>query len=251
MLAVPLVLAWNVSPAGRAPCSLMTGVGLPEAMITKLLTVPASKVAVVGLVTAGAWVTLTMRCWVTVRPFLAVMVSEKSPGWVGVPAIVAVPLPLAWKVSPTGRAPCSLTVGVGVPVAVTAKLLAVPVAKVAVALLVTTGVMTALRWAGFVFELGSAATRCAAAGFVVDEVGAAVVRGEEVVGADAFGRAVVGGAVVGRAVLGAADVVGTGLAGAAVVGGAGFGANVVDGAGLDGATGATFGRAVVGGVVVG
>ena len=49
----------------------------------------------------------------------------------GVPAKVAVPLPLLVKVTPLGRGPDSDTVGVGIPVVVTVKLPTVPVVKAA------------------------------------------------------------------------------------------------------------------------
>ena len=49
----------------------------------------------------------------------------------GVPHRVPVPLPLAVNVMPVGRVPARLTVGVGVPVAVTVKLNALPAVAVA------------------------------------------------------------------------------------------------------------------------
>lgn len=57
----------------------------------------------------------------------------------GVPEIVAVPLPLSLKVTPLGRVPVSVRLGVGEPVVVTVKLPALPVVKVVLAALVMAG----------------------------------------------------------------------------------------------------------------
>ncbi len=68
-----------------------------------------------------------MKIWVIVPvPLVAVMVREGSPVAVGVPAMVAVPLPLSTKVTPVGRVPVHPSAGAGYPVVVTAKLKAVP-----------------------------------------------------------------------------------------------------------------------------
>jgi hypothetical protein len=57
----------------------------------------------------------------------------------GVPLSVAVPFPLLTNVTPLGSAPLSLTDGVGVPVAVTVKLPAVPTVNVVLLALVIAG----------------------------------------------------------------------------------------------------------------
>ena len=57
----------------------------------------------------------------------------------GVPLRLAVPLPLSVKVTPPGRAPLSLSAGVGKPLVVTVKLPAVPTVKVVVLALVIVG----------------------------------------------------------------------------------------------------------------
>ncbi len=57
----------------------------------------------------------------------------------GVPARVAVPLPLSVKVTPLGSAPDLVTVGGGTPLVVTVKLLALPTVKVALFGLVMVG----------------------------------------------------------------------------------------------------------------
>ena len=56
-----------------------------------------------------------------------------------VPLSVAVPLPLSANVTPLGRAPVSVTAGVGKPVAVTVKLPAAPTVKVVLVALVMAG----------------------------------------------------------------------------------------------------------------
>ena len=57
----------------------------------------------------------------------------------GVPAIVAVPLPLSLKVTGLGNDPDSVRVGVGEPVVVTVKLPAVPTLNVVLLALVIVG----------------------------------------------------------------------------------------------------------------
>ena len=57
----------------------------------------------------------------------------------GVPLSVAVPFALVTNVTPLGSAPLSLTDGVGVPVAVTVKLPAVPTVNVVLLALVIAG----------------------------------------------------------------------------------------------------------------
>jgi hypothetical protein len=74
-------------------------------------------------------------------PLLAVMVSGYVPAVpeAGVPAKVAVPLPLFVNVTPLGNVPLSVRVGVGVPVAVTVKEPAPPTVKVVLLALVMAG----------------------------------------------------------------------------------------------------------------
>jgi hypothetical protein len=72
-------------------------------------------------------------------PLLAVMVIPKTPANVAVPVMVAVPLPLSVKVTPEGRAPDSLSAGVGEPVVVTVKAPGVPLVKLVELALVMAG----------------------------------------------------------------------------------------------------------------
>ena len=70
---------------------------------------------------------------------LAVNVIGKVPAADAVPLRVAVPLPLSWNAMPLGSEPDSVSVGVGVPVAVTVKLPAVPAVNVVPLALVMEG----------------------------------------------------------------------------------------------------------------
>ena len=71
---------------------------------------------------------------------LAVIVRTYVPPVpVGVPLRVAVPFPMSVKVTPLGRVPDSLSAGVGDPVVVTVKLLAVPTVNVVLFALVIAG----------------------------------------------------------------------------------------------------------------
>src|ERR1700683_4934346 len=73
-------------------------------------------------------------------PLAAVMVMANDPAAAGVPASVAVPLPLSVKVTPLGRvAPVSDRVGSGKPVVVTVREPAVPALNVVLLALVMAG----------------------------------------------------------------------------------------------------------------
>jgi hypothetical protein len=74
-------------------------------------------------------------------PLLAVKVSGYVPlvPEAGVPLSVPVPFPLSLNVTPLGSAPVSLSEGVGVPVAVTVKLPAMPTVNVVLFALVIAG----------------------------------------------------------------------------------------------------------------
>ena len=106
----------------------------------KLKAVPTLAVYEPALVTAGIWSMVSVNPWVTV-PAALVAVTERSntPARAGVPARVAVPLPLSTNVTPVGRAPVSSRAGSGVPVAVTGKENAVPKATVSDPALVIAG----------------------------------------------------------------------------------------------------------------
>ena len=61
------------------------------------------------------------------------------------PLSVAVPLPLSTNDTPLGRAPLSVSAGVGKPVVVTVKLPAVPTVKVVLLALVMAGAWVTVR----------------------------------------------------------------------------------------------------------
>ena len=67
------------------------------------------------------------------------IVIGKLPAILVDPAIVAVPLPLSVKLTPAGKLPTSLSVGVGVPDVITVKEPGVPAVNVVVAALVIDG----------------------------------------------------------------------------------------------------------------
>lgn len=101
------------------------------------------KLVLLALVMVGAVpaaVTVSVKDWVTLpAELVAVMVMEKVPLVVGVPARVAVPYPESVKMTPVGRVPVSLRLGVGVPVVVTVKLPAAFWVKVVLLPLVMAG----------------------------------------------------------------------------------------------------------------
>src|SRR5215469_684711 len=97
---------------------------------------------------AAAWPTVMTRLWVAfgLTPLEARMVSVNEPPPVGVPAMVAVPLLLAVKLSPAGSVPAvRVSAGTGEPVAVMVKLKAVPTVAVALAALVMAGAWFTVR----------------------------------------------------------------------------------------------------------
>jgi hypothetical protein len=140
---VPFLLSLNVTPLGSAPVSLSEGVGLPVVVTVKLPAVPTVNVVPFALVIAGAWFTFSVKLWLAAvpTPLLAVKVSgyvPPAPDAV-VPLRVPVPFPLSLNVTPLGSAPVSLSEGVGLPVAVTVKLPAVPTVNVVLLALVIAG----------------------------------------------------------------------------------------------------------------
>src|SRR5712691_6588459 len=114
---------------------------------------PPVAVAVAGVpkVTLLGAVTVTVACVPAltvntklcdafgVMPFAAVSESGNVPALPGVPASVAVPLPLSVKLTPPGKVPVLLRTGVGVPVANTVKEPGAPTLNVAVLALVIAG----------------------------------------------------------------------------------------------------------------
>src|SRR6185437_10742785 len=97
---------------------------------------------------AGTFVATTLRrndCVAAgATPFVAVIVSVKSPNVVGMPASVPVPSPLSVKVTPDGR-PATAIAGTGAPVAVTANVFVFCSRNTALATLVMTGAVVPTR----------------------------------------------------------------------------------------------------------
>src|SRR5262245_34939936 len=113
----------------------MAGAGNPVVVTVKVPKVPMAKVAAAGLVMAGAPVTVSVKLWTAgaPAPLDAVKTSGKTPPALpsGVPARVAVPLPLSVKLTPAGSAPPRAMDGLGNPVVATVKEAASPGTKVA------------------------------------------------------------------------------------------------------------------------
>src|SRR5437899_1881137 len=101
----------------------------------------------------GASALVSVKVWFTAPlALVAVIVTGKLPpvpDW-AVPAIVAVPLPWSVKVIPAGRAPDSVSAGVGAPVVVTVKLNGAPTIEVADEALVMIGATFSVRTRGAV-----------------------------------------------------------------------------------------------------
>jgi len=106
----------NFTPAGRAPDSPIVGTGNPMALRVNEPSTPFVKVALAGEVMTGAESTVSVKDWATgvPIPFDTVIVTGKTPFWVGVPQST----PVEVRVTPVGRVPVLLNVGTGVPVAV-------------------------------------------------------------------------------------------------------------------------------------
>ena len=101
-----MAVVTNVTPVGRVPVSVSVGVGIPVVVTVKLPAVPTVKVVLVALVIAGAWLTVRVKLWVAEKPLAAVkvrVIDAAGARLPGVPASVAVPLPLSTNVTPAGQ----------------------------------------------------------------------------------------------------------------------------------------------------
>src|SRR5258707_11892208 len=125
---VPLPLLRNVTPAGKAPLSVMLGVGNPVAVTLNVPAAPTWNEAAFALVIAGACLTVTVQLCVAfeITPFCSFYVMTNVPVAVGVPLSVPVPLPLLRNVTPAGKAPLSVMLGVGDPLVFTVNVPAAP-----------------------------------------------------------------------------------------------------------------------------
>lgn len=124
-VAVPLPLSAKLTPSGSVPDSVTTGMTAPDVVTVKLNGTPTVAVALAALVNVGTWFVVSVKSWeALVTSLLAVMVIGQlalASGAVGVPASVAVPLPLSVKVTPVGRVPDSRRDGLGKPLVLTTK----------------------------------------------------------------------------------------------------------------------------------
>src|SRR4051794_27017512 len=118
--------------------------GKPVVVTLNVPATPTLKVVLLALVMAGGWLTMRVKFCVAfgATPLLPVVTIGELPPVpaFGVPAMVAVPLPLSVKVTLAGSAPVfnspTLT---GKPVVVTVNVPAAPVWKVVVFVLVMAG----------------------------------------------------------------------------------------------------------------
>jgi hypothetical protein len=140
MVAVPLPLFTNDSPAGKVPDWDMPGVGYPAVDIGNVNVVPVTMSADGGLMMAGAWSTVTVMVWVVLPAVLtAISPTEYDPPVVGVPEMVPVPSRLSVNDNPAGSWLVVLMAAVGDPVVVTETESAVPAVSVVSAALVNSG----------------------------------------------------------------------------------------------------------------
>ena len=115
---VPLstpVDALNVTPVGNTPDSLRVAVGNPLAVRVKLPALPTVNVALLALVIAGAWLTVSVKLWLAgwPTPFAAVKVTAYVPPEPAAGVPLSTPVE-ALKVTPVGNAPDSLSVEAGI-----------------------------------------------------------------------------------------------------------------------------------------
>jgi hypothetical protein len=122
---------------GKVPETIENvGAGDPVALNWNDAGCSTTNVVLAGDVNAGAWTldnTWRLRVWLAVPPpFDAWIVSANVPDVVGIPEIVAVPLPLSLKAVPAGRVPVSLSDAAGASLVETVKDPAAPRTKGAV-----------------------------------------------------------------------------------------------------------------------
>src|ERR1700722_10250886 len=108
-VAVPLPLSTKVTPEGSAPVSESEGFGNPVEVTENEPAVPLENVVLDPEAMDGAWFTVKVKdCEASgTTPLVAYreMGSRPPVPAAGVPASVAVPLPLSVKVTPEGRTP--------------------------------------------------------------------------------------------------------------------------------------------------
>ncbi len=144
-MAVPSPWSVKPTPTGSAPVTdNVVGDGYPAVVVTvNAPAEPTANTAPSALVITGFLTTVRVNAWTAfgLTPLAAVRLSENDPPAPaeGVPAMVAVPLPLSVKLTPAGREPVLVIAGVGAPVVVTVNEPAEPTANVAELALVNAG----------------------------------------------------------------------------------------------------------------
>ncbi len=141
---VPFPLSTNVTPDGSAPVRVMAATGNPVVVTANVPATPTVNVVALALVTAGAWLTVSVKaCVLSGRTlFEAVNVIAYVPPVpaAGGPLSVPVPLPLSTNVTPAGNAvPPIAIAGAGKPDVVTVNDPAVPTMNVVAFALVIAG----------------------------------------------------------------------------------------------------------------
>jgi hypothetical protein len=133
-------------PLVTAPTLLFTLPVPPVKTAVRLVEVPVVIVgaAAVKLVMTGGATTFKVKvcCALGLTPLFAVMVIGELPVDEAIPAIVAVPFPLSWKVTVPGSAPTEDKAGTGLPVVVTVNVPLTPAVNVTELVLVIAGACT-------------------------------------------------------------------------------------------------------------
>jgi hypothetical protein len=119
-------LSENIKPLGKAPLSLVIGVGDPVVVTVNEPPTPTVNVVELALVIVGGVPTVSVKlCEASGEtPSDAPNVIANIPVWLGVPLSVPVPSWLSANITPFGSVPLSLTAGAGKPVVVTVNVFA-------------------------------------------------------------------------------------------------------------------------------
>jgi hypothetical protein len=142
-VAVPSPLLVKPTPVGSVPVNESVAGGTPVVVTVNVPRTPTANAALFALVIATPWWTVSVKACVAFvpTPLAAVIVSGYVPPVAapGVPASVAVPLPLFVNVTPAGKHAALESVALGNPVVVNVKVPAVPTVKIVALTLVMAG----------------------------------------------------------------------------------------------------------------
>jgi hypothetical protein len=145
----------NVTPLGSVPVvKLRVGTGKPKAVTLNVPDAPTVKVVLFGLVNEGASSTVNVKLWVASvpAPLCAVNVMPYVPPVLVAGVPLSTPVELL-NVTPVGSGPDSLSVGAGVPVAITVNVPGAPTVNVVLFELVIVGPPVTVRVAAFELTL--------------------------------------------------------------------------------------------------